>query len=311
MRRSLRGKVVVLTGASSGIGRVAAQLFARKGAHVVLAARDAGALQDVALLCRKLGVEALAVPTDVREELQVLALRDAAVGRFGHVDVWVNDAAVYMMGSLERVPSEEVRALFDTNVMGVVHGAKAALAQFRSQGRGTLINVGSVAGKSAYAQASAYCASKHAVHAITAALRQELVGTAIDACVVAPATVDTPLFDHAANFTGRTIKAMPPVYPPERVAQAIVRCAESPQREVLVGAAPRLMSLAQVLLPFLWERIQPRMVASSHLGTQRTSDTRGNFATPLPPHADRGGWKDGRAETGELPVAGTPAPQLA
>lgn len=226
MNGSVRGKVVVLTGASSGIGRVAAQMFARKGATVALAARDGIALEHVAELCRKLGAEAVAIPTDVREEAQVVALRDAVVARFGRIDVWVNDAAVYMMGPLERTPSEQVRALLDTNVMGVVHGAKAAIEQFRLQGdRGTLINVGSVAGKSPYAQAAAYCASKHAVHALTSALRQELVGTRIDACVVAPATVDTPLFDHASNYSGRTIKAMPPIYRPERVAAAIVRCA--------------------------------------------------------------------------------------
>jgi NADP-dependent 3-hydroxy acid dehydrogenase YdfG len=311
MSGSVRGKVVVLTGASSGIGRVAAQMFAKKGAKVVLAARDGMALEQVAELCRKLGADAVAIPTDVREEAQVLALRDAVVSRFGRIDVWVNDAAVYMMGPLERVPSEQVRTLFETNVMGVVHGAKAAISQFRAQGgRGTLINVGSVAGKSAYAQAAAYCASKHAVHALTSALRQELVGTRIDACVVAPATVDTPLFDHAANYSGRTIKAMPPVYRPERVAAAIVQCAESPRREILVGMAPRVMSLMGLLVPWLWERLQPKMIDTSHLGKERAPDTAGNFATPTGPHADRGGWKEGRKDGARALPEGSAVPQL-
>src|SRR5690606_17937861 len=114
-------------------------------------------------------------------------------------------------------------------------------------GNGTLISVGSIAGKVPYATASAYAASKHAVHAIHGSLRQELAGTKIDACLVVPASVDTPLFDHAANFTGVEMKVMPPIYRPQRVARAIVRCAESPRREVLVGSAPRVLSLMYML----------------------------------------------------------------
>jgi len=296
MTDKLRGAVVVLTGASSGIGRAAAQLFASRGAKLVLAARHREALDEAVRLCELRGAEAIAVPTDVRVEAQVEALRDAAVARFGRIDVWVNDAAVYMMGPLERVPSEQVRALFETNVMGVVHGCKAALSQFRRQNSGTLISVGSVAGKTVYAQASAYCASKHAVHALMAALRQELVGTPIEACVVAPATVDTPLFDHAANYTGRQIVAMPPVYPVERVARAVVGCAERPRREVLVGAMPRLMSLLQLIAPFVFERLQPRMIQKNHLGPRPAAEREGNFRHTMPPYADQGGWKGERAE---------------
>src|SRR5262249_14929308 len=214
-------------------------------------------------------------PTDVCDESQVLALRDAAIRRFGRIDVWVNDAAAYVLGDLEAVPTAIVRDLFDINVMGVLHGAKAALSQFRKQGTGTLISLGSVAGKAPYAKASAYCATKHAVHAMTAALRQELVGTKIEACVVAPAAVDTPLFDHAANYTGREIKAMPPVYSPYRVARAIVRCARSPRREVLVGAAPYWMTLFHMLTPWIFERVQPRLVSTQHLGSTSVSRTSG------------------------------------
>lgn len=301
MNEKLRGAVVVLTGASSGIGRVAAQMFASRGARLVLAARDREALEEVATLCERRGAEVIAVPTDVRDEAQVQALRDAAVTRFDRIDVWVNDAAVYMMGPFERVSSEQFRALLDTNVMGYVHGTRAALAQFRRQGYGTLISVGSVAGKTAYAQASAYCASKHAIHALTEAVRQELVGTNIHACLVAPATVDTPLYDHAANYTGRKMVAMPPIYSPERVARAIVSCAARPRREVLVGAASRLMPLLQMLAPWLFERVQPRMVSRRHLAGAPAADTDGNFRRPLPPHADSGGWLSGRDREGRLP----------
>jgi NADP-dependent 3-hydroxy acid dehydrogenase YdfG len=295
----LRGAVVVVTGASSGIGRVTAKLFADRGAKLALAARDGAALDDVVRFCVQRGAEAIAVPTDIRDEEQVSALAEAAVKRFGRIDVWVNNAALYMMGHFECVPTADVRALIETNVMGTVHGLKAALARFRKQGRGTVITVGSVAGKVAYADASAYCASKHAIHALNAALRQELVGTKIEACIVAPATVDTPLFDHAANHTGRQLRAMPPIYRPERVARAIVRCAEHPRREVLVGAAPFVMVLAQLLSPWLFERVQPRIIDLSHLGRAGAPDTRGNFEHPTAPHTDRAGWKEGRRDTAE------------
>lgn len=296
-RRELKGAVVVLTGASSGIGRAAALLFARRGARLVLAARDATALEDVARECRDTyGVEAVAAPTDMRDELSVDALGGLAIETFGRVDVWVNDAAVYMMGALEACPSHAIRELFETNVMGSVHGMRAALACFRISGHeGVLVNVGSIAGKVAYADAGPYCASKHAVHALTEALRQEVLGTNIHACLVVPGTVDTPLFQHAANYTGREVLAMHPIYEAKRVAEAIVRCAERPKREVLVGSAPRIMLLVGRLLPWLYERVQPMLVRKDHLGRGGVPATSGNFARPSEPHAIDGGWKSRRS----------------
>jgi NADP-dependent 3-hydroxy acid dehydrogenase YdfG len=305
--------VVVLTGASSGIGRAAAFAFARRGARLVLAARDAEALEEVARECRDTyGAEAVSAATDVRDELSVDALGGLAIERFGRVDVWVNDAAVYMMGALEACPTHAIRELFETNVMGVLNGMRAALACFRLGGTtGVLVNVGSVAGKVAYADAGPYCASKHAVHAITEALRQELRGTDIHACLVVPATVDTPLFQHSANYTGREVLAMRPIYGADRVAAAIVRCAERPRREVRVGAAPILMTALARALPWLYERLQPIMVTRDHLGRFGPGPTSGNFARPLEPHSVDGGWRSRRsptaramnaARTGALPV---------
>lgn len=291
----LSGKVVVLTGASSGIGRAVALMLADRGAKLVLAARDEAALALVARACEQRGTSAIGVATDVRDEASVEELRDRAVERFGRIDVWINDAAVYMMGSLETTPVEAVRDLLATNVMGVLHGVRAALTQFRKQQGGTLINVGSVAGKIAYAQAGAYCASKHAVQALHDCLRQELAGTNIDVCLIVPATVDTPLFQHAANYSGREIVAMRPIYSPERVAAAIVACAEHPQREVMVGLAPRLLTLFDRLFPALFERLQPLLVTSDHLGRGGVPADAGNFVEPIPPHAVHGGWKERRA----------------
>lgn len=291
----LRGSVVVLTGASSGIGRAAALMFAARHTKLVLAARDGAALELVVKACEQRGAIAIGVPTDVRDEQDVEALRDVAVEHFGRIDVWINDAAVYMMGPLEAVPLEAVRDLFATNVFGVLQGARAALRQFRSQGSGTLITMGSVAGKVTYTQAGAYCASKHAVHAIHECLRQEVQGTGIDVCLVVPGTVDTPLFQHAANYSGREIWAMPPIYSPERVAAALVACAERPRREVVVGLAPRLTTWLARLAPRLFELMQPRLVMREHLGRAGLPFDAGNFVEPLPPHAVHGGWRERRA----------------
>lgn len=293
----LEGSVVVLTGASSGIGRAAALMFASKKAKLVLAARDASALDLVAKACELRGTEAIAVATDVRDEASVEALSTAALERFGRIDVWINDAAVYMMGSLEATPLEAVRDLLATNVMGMLHGSRAALAQFRKQGHGTLITIGSVAGKVTYAQAGAYCASKHAVHALHECLRQEVEGSGLDVCLVVPATVDTPLYQHAANYSGREILAMRPIYSPERVASAIVACAEAPRREVMVGFAPRLMTLFDRLAPWLFEKMQHKAVLRDHLGREGIPSDPGNFIESLPPHAVHGGWKERSALT--------------
>jgi NADP-dependent 3-hydroxy acid dehydrogenase YdfG len=294
-RRELKGKVIVLTGASSGIGRAAALMFAERGAKLVLAARDEAALSLVARACEQRGADAIGVATDVRDEASVEELRERAIERFGRIDVWINDAAVYMMGSVETTPVEAVRDLLATNVMGVLHGMRAALAQFRKQREGTLITVGAVAGKISYAQAGAYCASKHAVTALHECLRQEMIGTGIETCLIVPATVDTPLFQHAANYSGREIIAMRPIYSPERVASAIVSCAEHPRREVVVGLAPRLMTLFDRLFPGLFEKLQPRLVLKDHLGKRSVANDVGNFVEPIPPHSVHGGWRERRA----------------
>ncbi|GAC1539286.1 MAG: SDR family oxidoreductase [Polyangiales bacterium] len=295
-RRELKGAVVVLTGASSGIGRAAALRFATCGARLVLAAREPDALEDVATECRDTyGAEATAVVTDVRDEHSVDSLAQVAVERFGRIDVWVNDAAVYMMGTLEDCPTQAVKALFDTNVMGTFYGTRAAMSVFRKQRCGVLVNMGSVAGKISYAKAGAYCASKHAIHAMTETLRQEVLGTDIHACLVVPATVDTPLFQHAANYTDREIVAMRPIYGAERVARAIVRLARHPRREAVIGAAPRMMTLADRLVPWLFERVQRALVEADHLGQAGQARSGGNLAIPRGPHAVDGGWKARRS----------------
>ena len=290
--RKLAESVVVVTGASSGIGRATALALAARRAKLVLAARDIDALESVAEACRKAGAAGIGVvPTDVRDRAQVRRLRERAVDRFGRVDTWMNIAGVYMMGSVEETPVAAVADLFETNFFGVLHGVQEALVDFRPRGSGVVISLGSLAGKVAYARASAYCASKHAVHAFHQALHQELRGSGISACLVAPGTVDTPLFRHAANYTGREIKAMPPIAAPEKIVHAIVACAERPRREVVVGAGARLAAWAARLAPTLVDRLQPAMVDNTHLGQEGAPTNHGNHREPKAPHAVDGGWR--------------------
>ncbi|WP_437967419.1 SDR family oxidoreductase [Sorangium sp. So ce260] len=296
MRDKFRNMVVVITGASSGIGRATALEFARRGAAVTLAARREQPLRELAAACEQAGGKALVVPTDVTSEAAVLEVARRTTEAFGRIDVWVNNAAVTLFGLFEQTPSEPYRRVIETNLFGTIHGARAALAQFRRQGTGVLINVGSMVSRLSEPYVSAYVASKHAIRGLSQSLRQELKllrARDIHVATVLPATIDTPFFQHAGNYTGRTPRAMPPVYPPERVARAIVRLARTPRREVFVGSAARQLALLSLVAPGLAERLLARSVDRLHLQHDRTAyATNGNLFTPLPEGTDvSGGWK--------------------
>ncbi len=249
------GRVVAITGASSGIGRATAHAFAERGAELVLAARSEPSLQEVARECVQLGGRALVVVTDVSDQAQVQALARAAVDAYGRIDAWVGAASVFSYGTFEQTPPEVFRQVMETNLFGQVHGARAVLPCFRARRQGVLVLVGSLYSKITSPYLSPYITSKHALLGLAEVLRQELRDAdGISVCAVLPATIDTPIYQHAANYTGRRAHPLPPVSDARRVARAIVRAVERPRPVTVVGQAQRLAVLAHTLVPRLYER---------------------------------------------------------
>lgn len=308
MPRTIEDSVVVVTGASSGIGRATAHAFAREGARVVLAARRKDALEEAAEECRRFGARAVGVPTDVTDEDAVKELARKSAERFGRIDTWVNNAAVALFARFEEAPSEAYRKVFDTNFFGTVHGARAVLPWFRERGTGVLINMSSVVAAAPQPYTSAYVASKYAIRGFSECLRMELALDGVDIHVVhmMPASIDTPLFQHAANYTGRAVKAMDPVVSPHRVADATVQAARSPSPEMKVGMTGRLFALQAALRP-VHERLGSWKVDRDHFQKRPAPPSEGNLFEPSSnPARVEGGWAahddDGSGKLGKAAV---------
>jgi NAD(P)-dependent dehydrogenase (short-subunit alcohol dehydrogenase family) len=296
VERDLSGCVVVITGASSGIGRAAAAAFAREGARLVLAARARAPLGETAREIQASGADALAVPTDVRDEQAVHALAERAVESFGRLDVWVNCAGVIAYGRFEDMPAEVFRGVIETNLFGQIHGARAALPHFRGQGSGVLINLASVWGRVTSPDVSPYVTSKFAVRAFSECLRHELRDEAgIDVATILPQAVDTPIFARAANCAGRAVRPVPPVIDPREVAAGIVRCARAPTREITYKRTGRLLELLHSFAPGAYERIVPAAFEAGNFGPARSWPTTGAvLGEDVDRHAVDGGWRDRR-----------------
>jgi NAD(P)-dependent dehydrogenase (short-subunit alcohol dehydrogenase family) len=298
--------VVVITGGSSGFGRAAALAFARAGACVSLAARGRDALEDTAHACRRLGAEALVVAADVGDGAAVDQLANLTVERFGRIDVWVNNAGVILYGRFEDAPAEDFERVVRTNLLGQVHGARAALRQFRTQGSGVLINMGSVWGSVSSPHVSAYVASKHAVRAFSECLREELrLEPDIEVATMLPQAADTPIFAHAGNYTGQQVCPIPPLVTAENVADGILDCARNPKREVTFGRAGRLIETFHTLAPGLYLKLLPSFFERGTFGTESRPPSPGNLYHPSAPYADvDGGWERRRRLPKRLAAAG-------
>lgn len=257
-RKPIDRQVIVITGASSGIGLVTARLAARRGARVVLAARNGGDLERAVREIRREGGRAVGVVADVADYSQVVGIVGTALRAFGRIDTWVNNAAVALHGRLMDVPIADMRRQFDVNYWGQVHGSRIAIPHLRNT-EGTLINVASALADHAIPLQGNYCATKHALKAFTDALRMELEeeGIPVTVTLVKPGSIDTPLYDKSRSYLGVEPQPFPPVYAPEVVAEAILHCAQHPRRDIVAGGAGRMLGVADTV-PRLADRVIAR-----------------------------------------------------
>lgn len=253
--KKLHKQVIVLTGATSGIGLSTARLAARSGATLVLVARNEAALQQLTKELQGQGVRACYVVADMGKEEEVARIADTAIQEFGGFDTWINIAGVGIFGKLEDVPVADMRRLFDTNFWGVVYGSRVAVQHLKSRG-GALINVGSEVSVRAIPLQGMYSASKYAVQGFTDALRAELEEekAPVSVTLVKPAAIDTPFIGHARNYLKVEPRLPPPIYAPDIVADVLLRAARHPLREVYVGGAAKLADMGAHYLPRLLDQ---------------------------------------------------------
>ena len=264
--KPIQEQVIVITGASSGIGMATALLAAERGAKVVVAARSDGALASVAAeICSK-GGQAIHVVADVANRDHVERIARLTIDRFGRFDTWVNDAGVAIYGRLDQVTDEDSRRLFDVNFWGVVNGSLVALEHLRARG-GALVNVGSEVSDAVIPLQGMYSASKHAVKGFTDALRVEVeqVDQApVSITLVQPTAVDTPYPQHAKNYMDHEPKLPSPKIDPYKVARAIVNAAEHHVRDVTVGAMAKMNTTVAKLVPKLGDALSAMYKDKQH-----------------------------------------------
>jgi len=279
--KPLAQQVLVITGASSGIGLATARAAAQQGARVVLAARNGAALADIERGIQAEGGQAVHVVADVSRREDVQRIADTALSRFGGFDTWVNNAAVSIWGRLEEVSLEDHRRLFDINFWGMVHGSLIAVAHLKKRG-GTLINLGSVASDLAFPLQAMYCASKHAIKGFTDGLRIELEeeGAPVAVTLIKPGSINTPLPQNAKNYTDREPKLPPPVYQPEEVANAILHAAVHPERDIYVGGGHRMLDAFGQIAPRAMDWLGEKVMVGQQLRDEPARHHEGSLYRP-------------------------------
>ncbi|MBL7697541.1 MAG: SDR family oxidoreductase [Chitinophagaceae bacterium] len=290
----LKNKVVVITGASSGVGKAMALEFAKYGAKLVLAARRIEALHEVAEECRELGGTAEAVECDTRISQDVQVLAKVAYESGNAIDVWINNAGVLAAGALDEVPSTINENVIRTNLLGYMNGAQEALPYFKSQGHGVLINNISVGGWFPVPYATAYSASKFGLRGFSEALKGEVSKyPGIHIVDIFPGFLDTPGIQHAANYTGKVLKPAPPVSDPRRVARAVVKLVKNPSSRKTIGIASGLLRMSYAVVPRIARGITGMVIRKYLKQADDIDHTSGNVLRPVDYGTGiDGGWRN-------------------
>lgn len=291
--------IVVITGASAGVGRATARAFAADGWDVALLARGEAGLEAAAAEVRAAGRQALAIPLDVADADAVEAAAERVERELGPIDAWVNDAMESVFAPVDQITPDEYRRVTDVNYLGYVYGTLAALRRMKARDRGVIIQVGSALAYRSIPLQSAYCASKHAIVGFTDSLRCELIhdGSHVRLSVVHLPAVNTPQFGWVRSRLPRGAQPVPPIFEPEVPARAIVHVARHPRRELLVGASTLLAVWGQKFVPGILDWYLGRTgYDSQQTGTARP-DRADNLDRPLDAQHDHGahGRFDGRA----------------
>jgi short-subunit dehydrogenase len=303
---SRHAPLVVITGASSGIGEATAEAFAREGAWLVLAARDGDAVEQVAARCRTFGAPALAVATDVTDAAAVKRLAEQALAFGGRIDVWVSNVGIGAVGAFHETPMEAHEQIVRASLVGHMNDAHAVLPIFLEQRRGVFINMISLGGFAPAPFAAAYSAAKFGLRGFAEALRGELAAyPGIHICDIYPGFVDTPGIAHGANYVGRRLSAPPPVLDARTVAAAIVRVSRKPKPTTMVGAVTGLVRLGHFLAPELSTRMLSKLMAFYFRRAPKVAKSRGNLFDPPPtPGGIDGGMRSRHRRSAALAAVG-------
>jgi short-subunit dehydrogenase len=301
----IRDSVVVVTGASSGIGRATALGLAKRGATVVLVARSEADLEIVATGCRAVGGQASVVACDLVDPEAPRRVVDHAIATHGALDVWVNNAAVMAYGRFDRVPERVHRRVIETNLVGPMAAACAVLPHFVDQRHGVLVNVASLYGDITTPLVAAYSTSKFGLVGFSEVLRRDLRDVdGVRVSTILPASVDTPIFRHAANYTGQRVRPVPPVMRPEKVVEAIAKAIEEDHAELVVGRAGQLFAVGQRLFPWVYDRLVGTAMQVGGLSDEEAEDGTGNVFEPMTEwNRTTGDWRDGTQRVAALAAA--------
>lgn len=312
--RELARSVVVIVGASSGLGRAAALAFAKRGAQVVLGARNAKALDDVARACEAYGVRALACPVDVADADQIKQLVRSAIDFGGRIDIWINNVGTGAVGGFLETPLEAHERVVDVNLVSHIRGAHAVLPHFIRQGSGVLINTNSVGAWSPSPYAASYAAGKFGLRGFSESLRGELSQWPdVHICEVYPTFMNTPGLRHGANYSGVELKPPPGVYDPHRAAAAMVRLAEKPRPALVLGGMSWIARVAHLAAPYLMARVTARAFESYRAKARSVPRSDGNLFAPSQSWTTvEGGWRSsGQRAAGSLALGALVACGLA